>query len=190
MTRPKHGYKKFIKYIIGLIVAAGCTHVIQGDIRIIDADTVKIGQEKIRLLGIDAPETAQTCTCGWEKVECGKRATAALKDFVGTDKIYCKGDKRDRYGRTIGECFIRRNGAEISLNQWLVSNGYAVAYTQYSKKFANDEAIAQTEKRGFWACEYFQNPAEYRHGKKNRPNAKAKKAQKAKKSKKAKRTAR
>lgn len=190
MTRPKHGYKKFIKYIIGLIVAAGCTHVIQGDVRIIDADTVKIGQEKIRLLGIDAPETAQTCTCGGEKVECGKRATAALKDFVGTDKIYCKGDKRDRYGRTIGECFIRRNGAEISLNQWLVSNGYAVAYTQYSKKFANDEAIAQTEKRGFWACEYFQNPAEYRHGKKNRPHAKAKKAQKAKKSKKAKRTAR
>ena len=190
MTRPKHGYKKFIKYIIGLIVAAGCTHVIQGDIRIIDADTVKIGQEKIRLLGIDAPETAQTCTCGGEKVECGKRATVALKDFVGTDKIYCRGDKRDRYGRTIGECFIRRNGAEISLNQWLVSNGYAVAYTQYSKKFANDEALAQTEKRGFWACEYFQNPAEYRHGKKNRPNAKAKKAQKAKKSKKAKRTAR
>lgn len=190
MTRPKHGYKKFIKYIIGLIVAAGCTHVIQGDVRIIDADTVKIGQEKIRLLGIDAPETAQTCTCGGEKVECGKRATAALKDFVGTDKIYCRGDKRDRYGRTIGECFIRRNGAEISLNQWLVSNGYAVAYTQYSKKFANDEAIAQTEKRGFWACEYFQNPAEYRHGKKNRPNAKVKKAQKAKKSKKAKRTAR
>lgn len=187
MTRPKHGYKKFIKYIIGLIVAAGCTHVIQGDIRIIDADTVKIGQEKIRLLGVDAPETAQTCTCGGEKVECGKRASAALKDFVGTDKIYCKGDKRDRYGRTIGECFIRRNGAEISLNQWLVSNGYAVAYTQYSKKFANDEAIAQTEKRGFWACEYFQNPAEYRHGKKNRPNAKAKKA---KKSKKAKRTVR
>ena len=187
MTRPKHGYKKFIKYIIGLIVAAGCTHVIQGDIRIIDADTVKIGQEKIRLLGVDAPETAQTCTCGGEKVECGKRATAALKDFVGTDKIYCKGDKRDRYGRTIGECFIRRNGAEISLNQWLVSNGYAVAYTQYSKKFANDEAIAQTEKRGLWACEYFQNPAEYRHGKKNRPHAKAKKA---KKSKKAKRTAR
>lgn len=190
MTRPKHGYKKFIKYIIGLIVAAGCTHVIQGDIRIIDADTVKIGQEKIRLLGIDAPETAQTCTCGGEKVECGKRATAALKDFVGTDKIYCRGDKRDRYGRTIGECFIRRNGAEISLNQWLVSNGYAVAYTQYSKKFANDEAIAQTEKRGFWACEYFQNPAEYRHGKKNRPHATANKAQKAKKSKKAKRTAR
>lgn len=187
MTRPKHSYKKFIKYIVGLIVAAGCSHVIQGDIRIIDADTIKIGQEKIRLSGVDAPETSQICTCGGEKVECGEQATAALKDFVGTDKLYCKGDKRDRYGRTIGECFIRRNGAEISLNQWLVFNGYAVAYTQYSKKFADDEALAKAEKRGFWACEYFQNPAEYRHGKKNRPHTKAKKA---KKSKKAKRTAR
>ena len=187
MASQKQSYKKFIKYIIGLIVAAGCTHIIQGDIRIIDADTVKIGQEKIRLLGVDAPETSQTCSCGGEKVECGEQATSALKDFVGTDKIYCKGDKRDRYGRTIGECFIRRNGAEISLNQWLVANGYAVAYTQYSKKFADDEARAKAEKRGFWACEYFQNPAEYRHGKKNRPHTKAKKA---KKSKKAKRTAR
>lgn len=187
MASQKQSYKKFIKYIIGLIVAAGCTHIIQGDIRIIDADTIKIGQEKIRLSGVDAPETSQTCTCGGEKVECGKQATAALKDFVGTDKIYCKGDKRDRYGRTIGECFIRRKGAELSLNQWLVANGYAVAYTQYSKKFADDEARAKAEKRGFWACEYFQNPAEYRHGKKNRPHTKAKKA---KKSKKAKRTAR
>lgn len=187
MTSPKQSYKKFIKYIVGLIIAAGCTHVIQGDVRIIDADTVKIGQEKIRLLGVDAPETSQTCTCGGEKVECGKQATAALKDFVGTDKIYCKGDKRDRYGRTIGECFIRRNGAETSLNQWLVANGYAVAYTQYSKKFADDETQAKAEKRGLWACERFQNPAEYRHGKKNRPHTKAKKA---KKSKKAKRTAR
>lgn len=187
MASQKQSYKKFIKYIVGLIVAAGCSHVIQGDIRIIDADTVKIGQEKIRLLGVDAPETSQTCSCGGEKVECGKQATSALKDFVGTDKLYCKGDKRDRYGRIIGECFIRRNGAEISLNQWLVFNGYAVAYTQYSKKFADDEAVAKAEKRGFWACEYFQNPAEYRHGKKNRPHTKAKKA---KKSKKAKRTAR
>ena len=187
MTSQKQSYKKFIKYIIGLIVAAGCTHIIQGDIRIIDADTVKIGQEKIRLSGVDAPETSQTCSCGGEKVECGKQATSALTDFVGTDKLYCKGDKRDRYGRIIGECFIRRNGAELSLNQWLVANGYAVAYTQYSKKFADDEARAKEEKRGFWACEYFQNPAEYRHGKKNRPHTKAKKA---KKSKKAKRTAR
>ena len=187
MTRQKQSYKKFIKYVIGLIVAAGCTHVIQGDIRIIDADTVKIGQEKIRLLGVDAPETSQTCTCGGKKVECGKQATAALKDFAAADKIYCKGDKRDRYGRTIGECFIRRDGTEINLNRWLVSNGYAVAYTQYSKKFAGDEAQAKAEKRGLWACEYFQNPAEYRHGKKNRTHAKAKKA---KKSKKAKRTVR
>ena len=36
MASQKQSYKKFIKYIIGLIVAAECSHIIQGDIRIID----------------------------------------------------------------------------------------------------------------------------------------------------------
>ena len=168
-------YLKLVKYIAGLIIAACCANVIRGDATLVDADTVRIGTEKIRFLGVDAPESKQTCRCGGETVPCGQRATEALRDFVGKDKIFCEGDEHDRYGRTIGECFISRDGKKISLNRWLVANGWAVAYVAYSKKFAGEERTAKEEKRGLWACEYFQNPAEFRHGKRNRPNTGAKK---------------
>lgn len=165
MTLISRKYRKFFKYIIALIVAASCSQIIQGDIRIIDADTIKVGQNKIRLQGIDAPETKQTCKCAGQTVYCGKIATQSLKDFVGSDKIYCEGDQRDRYGRIIGECLVRKSGQTINLNQWLVANGYAVAYKQYSKKFSPDESAAQQAKKGFWACEKFENPADFRHKK-------------------------
>ncbi len=176
----KKQYLKLIKYFAALVIAACCTNVIRGDVKLVDADTVRIGTEKVRFLGVDAPESKQTCRCGGQTVPCGQQATEALRKFVGAEKIFCEGDERDRYGRLIGECFIRRDGEKISLNSWLVANGWAVAYVSYSKKFAGDEAAAKAEKRGLWACESFQNPAEFRHGKRNRPNTGAKKRKQAK----------
>lgn len=171
----KKQYLKLIKYFAALVIAACCTNVIRGDVKLVDADTVRIGTEKVRFLGVDAPESKQTCRCGGQTVPCGQQATEALRKFVGKDKIFCEGDEHDRYGRLIGECFISRGGEKISLNRWLVANGWAVAYVSYSKKFTAEEAYAKAGKRGLWACEHFQNPAEFRHGKRNRPNTGAKK---------------
>ena len=43
-----------------------------GAARIIDADTVQIAAEKLRLEGIDAPESRQTCKRNWNRYDCGK----------------------------------------------------------------------------------------------------------------------
>ena len=161
MARRKPLTKREIKYIIGFILAALGAYTITGDSRIIDGDTVKIGTERIRLKGIDAPETSQSCRCNGKKVMCGQQATQALIDYVGKNEISCVAKERDNYGRLIGECFIERDGIKINLNQWMVRNGHAVAYAQYSRQFVADENAAKDEGKGIWAC-HFQMPWEYR----------------------------
>ena len=63
----------------------------------------------------------------------------------------------DRYGRMVARCSVR--GADIG--QWLVSQGWAMAYTRYSKAYVTDEQQARTAKRGIWVGT-FQPPWEWR----------------------------
>ena len=55
---------------------------ISGPVRVIDGDTIEIGGERIRLHGIDAPESAQQCQTKHGKAyDCGVNATRAFKSF-------------------------------------------------------------------------------------------------------------
>jgi hypothetical protein len=75
---------------------------ITGIPRVVDGDTLVIPKERIRLHGIDSPETRQTCTKVGKVWNCGRDATAALATRIGAQSVTCKGDKRDRYKRLIG----------------------------------------------------------------------------------------
>ena len=104
-------------------------------IKIIDGDTIIFNEKKIRLFGIDAPETNQYCF-DKKKIEysCGLNSTKALVQFIKKNRyksIKCSHYEIDKYGRFIGECWI----GEISINSWLVKNGLALAYLRYSDKF-------------------------------------------------------
>ncbi len=74
------------------------------------------------------------------------------------DKIpKCVVKERDRYQRLVAECFIGKE----SLSKFMVREGYAVAYVQYSKDFIEDEKYAKQNKLGIWSMN-FQMPSEYR----------------------------
>tara|TARA_Y100001958_G_C20875122_1_gene307715 strand:+ start:457 stop:615 length:159 start_codon:yes stop_codon:yes gene_type:complete len=49
----------------------------------------------------------------------------------------------------------------VNLNEWMVRNGYAIAYVKYSKKFIFQENIAKREKLGLWVGS-FEKPWDYR----------------------------
>ena len=60
-----------------------------GNARIIDGDTIAFGKERVRFLGIDAPEKKQTCICNDSKVNCGKMATLFLTRLINGYRVRC-----------------------------------------------------------------------------------------------------
>lgn len=118
--------------------------------RVVDGDTLRLGGEKVRLLGIDAPETNQTCSLYGKDWLCGKDATNALRQHIGTNAVRCEGNQRDRYKRLIAICYLGNQ----DLNAWLVREGWAVAYRRYSKKYVAEESEAKTDNNGIWASDF------------------------------------
>ena len=91
---------------------------------------------------------------------CGKISTQKLQKKINNKVITCKILDVDRYKRFIGECYKRN----LNLNSWLVSNGYAVAYRKYSKKYISNEINAKNEKKGLWQGK-FEMPWDFRRKK-------------------------
>ncbi|MBL3674396.1 thermonuclease family protein [Paracoccus aerius] len=126
--------------------------------RIIDGDTLVIGERHWRISGIDAPEAAQTCqTRDGSSFACGSTATEMMVRLIGDAEIWCEEIEKDRYSRSVGTCYA----GDIDLGREMVKVGMARAYLQYSDAYQVEEQVAKTERRGLWAGA-FQDPAEYR----------------------------
>lgn len=134
--------------------------VIIGTASVIDADTLDIRSERIRLVGVDAPESGQKCKdANGALVRCGSIAANALDAWINRNPVTCVSEGKDRYQRVLGKCSVR--GA--SVQDWLVRNGHAVAYREYSTEFVPAELAAREAKAGIWAGEFVM-PWDWRKG--------------------------
>ncbi len=141
-----------------LALPAVAADPIAGRPSITDGDTLVIRDIRIRLHGIDAPESAQTCQdAAGKDYRCGQAAALALADHIGTSNVTCEPRDTDRYGRTVAVC---RKGHE-DLNAWMVRQGHAIAYRRYSQDYVAAEGEAKAAKRGIWAGT-FQEPQDWR----------------------------
>ena len=122
-----------------------------------DGDTIRIGDERIRFSGIDAPELKQTCIYQSIEFQCGEFSKTLLIQKIANQEVNCIREGNDRYGRTLAECFV----GEESLSSYLVREGYAFAYRQYSDQFIQDEEYAQSRENGMWSMEFL-FPWDYR----------------------------
>ena len=92
---------------VRLTRAAGA---LAGPARVVDGDTLDVGGVRVRLHGIDAPESAQNCRAGGQRWSCGREATRALAGRIGGNRVACDERNRDRYGRTVAVCRIAGGG--------------------------------------------------------------------------------
>ncbi len=126
-----------------------------------DGDTIRVrlengGEEKVRLLGIDAPET----NAGKDtKPECfAPEATEALRAVLPNGSALMlmtdpTQDTRDTYGRLLAYVYI----GKTHVNEVLVKEGAAREYTyknrayNFQTSFRSLEETARLSARGLWA---------------------------------------
>ena len=147
-----------IKFFQPLLFTLFLTYSAYADqLTVTDGDTIRIGEERIRFSGIDAPEIKQTCIYQEIEFNCGEFSKDLLTKKIGSQEINCIRESKDQYGRTLAECFIGKE----SLSSYLVLKGYAFAYRKYSDKFIADEEYAQSKGNGMWSMEFL-FPWDYR----------------------------
>ena len=131
---------------------------VSGLVKIVDGDTIHIGQKKYRFSGIDTPELKQTCQKDGKIILCGLIAKNILEKKIANHKIECiEEDLPDKYKRILAECFVNNE----SLSAYLVRSGYAFAYRKYSTKFIEEEEYAKKKSLGLWSMK-FEYPWNYR----------------------------
>ncbi|TFH24295.1 MAG: thermonuclease family protein [Myxococcales bacterium] len=132
--------------------------VIEGTAVVVDGDGVEIDGRKIRLFGIDAPETGQYCErddgVRWR---CGQYSTVELDRLAGGRRLSCEVKDVDPYDRPVAVC--RAGDRDIAAEQ--VRGGWAVAYRRYSERYIELEDEARRARRGVWQGS-FEKPWDWR----------------------------
>ena len=136
---------------------ASDSHILSGVAHVIDGDTIKIDNIRIRLHGIDAPEKKQYCA----QFPCGEVATIFLTRLINGENVMCEGKKYDRYKRLIAICHWQH----VNVNALMVSAGLSHAYLRYSKEFVEAQKLAEKTKQGMWNFDHM-SPEEFRHARK------------------------
>jgi endonuclease YncB( thermonuclease family) len=154
--------------IAGVIVSAtltfaGHAEALSGRASVIDGDSIVILGERIRILDIDAPESAQFCFKKSEAFEdsawhCGREAALALSDWLGQQIVTC-----DTTGRGVRKGWLARcTAAGQDIAEWLAANGWAVPYRNCKCDSVRDASHdARAAQLGIWSSA-FTPPWEWR----------------------------
>ena len=140
------GLTALVLVLTASVAAAGD---LTGRASIIDGDTLEIHGTRVRLSGIDAPESSQLCRDAESNLyQCGARAANELFAFIADRPVACTTVDRDRYGRMVARCSVN----SVDLGDWLVRGGLALDWPRSSKGlYADAQHVAEGAERGIWA---------------------------------------
>ena len=134
---------------------------ISGPATVIDGDTIAVQGHRIRLFGIDAPESDQRCISADRlPYNCGSLATSVLEEEIGGATVNCFVIDIDQYHRSVAVCAAN----DHDLGERMVRRGFAIDYPFFSGgKYAEPQEDARKAKRGLWAGSFI-DPREWRRG--------------------------
>jgi endonuclease YncB( thermonuclease family) len=134
-----------------------------GRAEVIDGNTIRVGDQRIRLFGIDAFHDRQRCrNANGNRYRCGRQAIRALARRIDDQRIACR-RKQQRRHQTVAVCWL---GAE-DIGAWMVLSGWAMADRQHGSDYIIHERRARRRRAGAWQGE-FRHPRKWRERRRNR----------------------
>lgn len=120
---------------------------VSGFARVLDGDSVQIGSARYRIAGIDAPEWNQSERLpGGGVLWTGRAASNALAARLHLRRVRARIIDRDVYGRWIATLWV----GDDDIGAWMVEQGHAMAYCQYSCEYLAEESYARKHRLGLW----------------------------------------
>ncbi|WP_227272009.1 thermonuclease family protein [Roseobacter weihaiensis] len=127
---------------------------------IIDGDTLSDGENRFRLVGVDACEMGQPITFdGYEQpLDCGFFAKSFVERFIQDYHVICHDQGSRSYGRIVARCFVNAGQDYTSIDNdigaFAVMSGWATvtdhATGLFAARYIYEETLAQVSGRGAW----------------------------------------
>tara|TARA_B100000614_G_scaffold250008_1_gene259629 strand:- start:412 stop:927 length:516 start_codon:yes stop_codon:yes gene_type:complete len=153
--------KKLIAAVATLAICPSAAFAdISGDARILNGDTIQVGETPLRLYGIDAPEVDQMCENEMFEYPCGLVATGMLRDLVTGRPVTCVEQGKMPGGLTLAICYVEGE----DLGEKLVRLGIALAHPEDGESYLEAQAAAQSANRSLWRGPFI-TPWDWRAGK-------------------------
>lgn len=147
-----------------ILSTAAAAQAITGIAHSIDADSLTLGNQGVRLFGIDAPEYHQTCNLDGADWTCREEAAATMRSAIDGRLLTCIPVDLDVYGRTVARCLLDGKDAAATM----VMQGVAIVLDNGMRDYAALEEQAKRAKRGIWRSR-FVTPADYRASRSQEP---------------------
>lgn len=139
-------------YGVFFIFAALMAICLGGEVRVVDGDTLVVDGARIRIWGIDAPESNQ---------DGGAEATAALSEIIQEQEVSFSEVDQDRYKRTVAVIYV--DGVDVGRE--MIARGFAWHYARYTHNdagYAAAQKNAQADRAGIWSKKNPLPPWEWR----------------------------
>lgn len=121
---------------------------ISGRATVIDAETLEIRGQRIRLAGIETVADDHVCEATDDnRWRCGPRAQTALDELLEESIVTCVARERDSLGRLVATCSV----GPVDLSLWLVRNGLALAALASNGRLRQAHDEARAARRGIWS---------------------------------------
>jgi endonuclease YncB( thermonuclease family) len=143
---------------LSVIVTPAWAGVITGEAKAIDSTTIRVGDQRVMLFGVDSVMRKQLCSLDGKPWRCWQAAVDTLQSLLDQGNVACDAvGEADVYGRVLARCKVN----DQDLNREIVARGFALARTSETTDYVAAETAAREQKLGLWRGK-FAPPGEYR----------------------------
>ncbi len=135
--------------VVAFTASAGLAQEqVEGAVKVVDADIVMVGKQRVILWAVDAPERSQKCYIGQKEWGCYAESRTALEGLIASGQASCvlKEGKPDPFGRRYGVCTV--DGKDIGAE--MVRLGKARAFLEQGDDYLALEEAAKVEQVGIF----------------------------------------